>query len=530
MDIINSFRTYVELLLSEVDGMKVLVLDDETSKMISLVYSQTELFNNDVILIENIHNLIKKPQSNDLQILTSVFLVRPCGNSMNDVLSELNSPHFSGYHIFFTNNISADDISNLAYSDKKNRVSTLHVIYLDVYSLNKRLFSLNIPGAIKAMSLDNSHNINKRISEGIFSVLSSMNLRPILRYDSVSSISRNVAEFFCEYYKVNKDRLSYSKDNIEDCTVLFLDRRVDPLTPLLHGWTYQEMINDYLQFENNIITLGNEQFVVDERSDSFFKNNLYSDYGTLGQNISNLTKSVQSKKFDTTQINDIETLKSYIQNYPSYQEKSQLASKHITITSAFADKVNKYSVLDVSELEQSICCDNNPNEQLESMRKYFGVGNEISLRLVLIYALKYRDSDRLNNISPEFQNHIQQMLNFVPFKKLQENALLMVASSLKNMFTGSENSRMRRKTHLEEVLTKFKDGKLDEKSFPYIIIDGVGQKNTRKVIAFIVGGVTYAEGAAVYRLQKSAGIDAVVGGTSVLNWHSFLRQEVNMSF
>jgi len=47
-----------------------------------------------------------------------------------------------------------------------------------------------------------------------------------------------------------------SKSNVSNATtILILDRREDPITPLLNQWTYQAMIHEILEIKNNRVDL-----------------------------------------------------------------------------------------------------------------------------------------------------------------------------------------------------------------------------------------------------------------------------------
>ena len=49
-----------------------------------------------------------------------------------------------------------------------------------------------------------------------------------------------------------------------------------------------------------------------------------------------------------------------------------------------------------------------------------------------------------------------------------------------------------------------------------------GKVNT--IVAFIIGGITYEEAFAVHTLNSTLGVQIILGGTSILNSHSFLEQ------
>lgn len=53
-DLIAILRFYVERMLKEVPGMKVLLLDSETTKIVSTVYSQSDILEQEVYLVEKL--------------------------------------------------------------------------------------------------------------------------------------------------------------------------------------------------------------------------------------------------------------------------------------------------------------------------------------------------------------------------------------------------------------------------------------------------------------------------------------------
>lgn len=54
MDLSTVVRYYVDKALKEVPGMKVLLLDAETTKFVSTVYSQSEILEQEVYLVERL--------------------------------------------------------------------------------------------------------------------------------------------------------------------------------------------------------------------------------------------------------------------------------------------------------------------------------------------------------------------------------------------------------------------------------------------------------------------------------------------
>ena len=78
-------RDYFRRIFEDVDGLKVLVLDERSTAAICLLFSKSELWNYNVFLIEQITNL---SQNKDTKKLKSVVIIQP--NAENIKLIEKN--------------------------------------------------------------------------------------------------------------------------------------------------------------------------------------------------------------------------------------------------------------------------------------------------------------------------------------------------------------------------------------------------------------------------------------------------------
>lgn len=54
MDLYAILRFYIEKMLKEVRGMKALLLDADTTDLVSMVYSQSEILEHEVFLVEKL--------------------------------------------------------------------------------------------------------------------------------------------------------------------------------------------------------------------------------------------------------------------------------------------------------------------------------------------------------------------------------------------------------------------------------------------------------------------------------------------
>ena len=63
---------YFQNIFGEISGMKALLLDKETSGIISVVYTQSKLYKNDIYLIQKVDDSTEK-----LGHLKAIYFLRP---------------------------------------------------------------------------------------------------------------------------------------------------------------------------------------------------------------------------------------------------------------------------------------------------------------------------------------------------------------------------------------------------------------------------------------------------------------------
>jgi hypothetical protein len=154
--------------------------------------------------------------------------------------------------------------------------------------------------------------------------------------------------------------------------LLILDRRDDPITPLLTQWTYQAMVHELLGINNGRVDLGNvpeirpelKEIVLAQDQDPFFKKNMYQNFGDLGQNIKEYVQQYQVKTQTNMNIESIADMKRFVEDYPEFRKLSGNVSKHVTLVGELSRRVGEQTLLDVSELEQSLACNDNHSNDL----------------------------------------------------------------------------------------------------------------------------------------------------------------------
>lgn len=155
--------------------------------------------------------------------------------------------------------------------------------------------------------------------------------------------------------------------------LLLLDRRDDPITPLLTQWTYQAMVHEVLGIQNGRVDLSNvpevrpelKEIILAQDQDPFFKKNMYMNFGDLGGNIKDYVEQYQTKTKSNASIESIADMKRFVEDYPEFRKLSGNVTKHVTLVGELSRRVGADSLLDASELEQSLACNDNQASDLK---------------------------------------------------------------------------------------------------------------------------------------------------------------------
>lgn len=142
MVLVTSVRDYINRMLQDISGMKVLILDSETVSNVSIVYSQSELLQKEVFLVEMIDSISVSKES--MSHLKAVYFIRPTSDNIQKLRYQLANPRFGEYHLFFSNLLKDTQIHILADSDEQEVVQQVQEYYADFVSGDPYHFTLNM--------------------------------------------------------------------------------------------------------------------------------------------------------------------------------------------------------------------------------------------------------------------------------------------------------------------------------------------------------------------------------------------------
>lgn len=352
--------------------MKVLLLDKDTVSIVSTAISQSTLLNHEVYLIDRLDNASREK----MRHLRCLCLVRPSPETIQLLIDELRDPKYGEYQIYFTNIAKKSSLERLAEADDHEIVKLVQEHFADYSVINPDLFSLDISLPRWRLFAGGPDTWNpdslQRCAEGVLACLLSLKKKPLIRYAKSSSIAKKLASEV-RYLMTQEEQLFDFRKVDTPPILLILDRREDPVTPLLTQWTYQAMVHHLLGIQNGRVDLSDvpdvrtelKEIVLSQDQDPFFKKNMFLNFGDLGGTIKEYVEQYQSKTKNNANIESISDMKRFIEEYPEFRKLSGNVSKHVTLVSELSRRVAAENLLEVSELEQSLACNDNHTADLK---------------------------------------------------------------------------------------------------------------------------------------------------------------------
>ncbi|TFY69920.1 hypothetical protein EVJ58_g126 [Rhodofomes roseus] len=506
MDIVKAVETYITKLISVPPTMKVLLLDGHTTPIVSLAVTHSTLLAHQVYLTDKIDN----KKRDRMPHMKCVCFLQTSEDSLEALEAELREPKYGEYYLYFSTILSKTTIERLADADEYEVVREVQEYFADYAPILPCLFSLNhMPSASHPLygSSPNSWDPKalERAVQGVTAVLLSLKKKPVIRYERSSPMAKKLGVEIQHRMQSESSLFDFRLTQVPPL-LLILDRRNDPVTPLLSQWTYQAMVHELLGIQNGRVDLSLlpdirpelKEVTLTPSTDPFFQAHHLATFGDLGTSLKAYVQSYQSHSLahNPQSINSITDMKRFVEEYPEFRKLGGNVSKHVALVGELSRLVDRDKLLDIGEVEQGLA-----------------TGSGADLRLVYVILNIAGSDQRQDDLFSA------------------ESLFAKGRSALKGL-KGVENVYMQHQPHLAETLENLFRGRLRDTSHPFL--DGAGPnaslQRPQDVIIFMIGGTTYAEARVVALLNQestqggasSAGTRLLLGGTCVHNSSSFV--------
>ncbi|KAL7414882.1 Sec1 family-domain-containing protein [Mrakia frigida] len=583
MDTSKAINFFLDKMFTEVSGMKVLLLDSHTTPIVSLATTQSSLLTHEVYLTDRIENTSRDRMPH----LKCIMFLSPDPETLEWVKEEIARPKYGGYWLYFSNVLTKSAIEMLAQADEFEVVREVQEYFADYLSLLPSLFTLSLPPLAPTPTSPlpplhlysstpqsfNPPSLDLHL-QGLLALLLSLKKKPVIRWERMSGTAKKLASevgYAMQPQSAGSygDLFNFRGVSGAQPLLLILDRRNDPVTPLLSQWTYQAMVHELIGIVNGRVRIEDEtrpelkETILSPSHDPFFATHLFSNFGDLGASLATYVKDFQSKSLasNPSSIETVADMKRFVEEYPEFRKLGGNVSKHVALVGELSRIVERDGLLGVSEVEQSLASNESHTADLKSVLTLLStpsIPNANKLRLAILYALRYQkfsanaiphvvDTLITNGIDPERARLVYVMLNYAGADQRQDDLfmnenLFSRGKSLVKGLQGVENVYTQHKPHLLSTLDLLLKGRLRETSYPFLeaeeggIAPGAGRtQRPQDIIVFMVGGTTYEEARAVALLNQQLAAAAaagpggsstapriLLGGTCVHNSTSFL--------
>uniref|UniRef100_A0A1I7SZV9 Vacuolar protein sorting-associated protein 45 n=2 Tax=Caenorhabditis tropicalis TaxID=1561998 RepID=A0A1I7SZV9_9PELO len=258
----------------------------------------------------------------------------------------------------------------------------------------------------------------------------------------------------------------------------------------------------------------------------------------------NTDQRVPGKKHIQQNLESIQDMKKFIEDYPQFKKISGTVSKHVSLVGELSSLVQKHNLLEISELEQTIVSDGEQSKCLNQIRALFKnpkIRELDIIRLVLLYALRFQNmpgadlrsiTNQLRQQHPKLDLIVDTVLKYGGTSKRPADlfggqSTIDITKRFIKGLKGVENIYTQHSPYLKNIVEACQRGRLD--NYPLLSNECDRVEN---IIIFIVGGVTYEEAAFVRslnekRAQGMGGPAVILAGNCMLNTESFLDEFTN---
>jgi vacuolar protein sorting-associated protein 45 len=174
------------------------------------------------------------------------------------------------------------------------------------------------------------------------------------------------------------------------------------------------MVHELIGIVNGRVTVESEtrqdlkDLVLSASSDTFYSQQLFSNFGDLGAALSAYVQSYQTKTMSLSNPKSIETLadmKRFVEEYPEFRKLGGNVAKHVSLVGELSKVVERDGLLSVSEVEQSLASNESHAADLKVSRIFTLSGRVVSSVLTLARS----ERDGFDN---ERQNPAKQQATF----------------------------------------------------------------------------------------------------------------------
>jgi syntaxin-binding protein 1 len=369
----------------------VLVVDPESLRVISSSIGMYNLMEHHVSIVENLPK--KRAPFRDQCV---IYLIEPKEESVSQLIrdwtpcKERKGPLYgNAVFLYFLGRLD-DELFRMIKECKElvKRIKVLKEVNLDFLTKDAQAFHFDMkdPSVYPELYLSRGENaLQDAMMNKLVTVCATLNEYPHVRYPAKNKLCKQLAFLFQqkmnEFVGSNREWW-YNGDglhpNSERATLLLMDRKDDCLSPLIHEFTYEAMVNDLLPIDDDRITYesvnagtakeGSREATT--KMDALLNDNDEVWVELRGKHIADVIQTLSNKIREIVDSSSgsalsksskangkalsLNQMAKALKALPEYREIMSKLSQHMQIAHQCMDAFGSQGLLELSELEQTL--------------------------------------------------------------------------------------------------------------------------------------------------------------------------------
>merc|ERR1712130_153444 len=533
------------------DKWKVLVLDRLSTRILSSCCKMTDIMQERITLIED---LTKKRQP--ITNMEAIYFITPCEMSVTQLISDFRDPkkpQYQGAHLYFTDAISDLLMDDIKQSRLAKYIKTFKEINIAFLPYESQVFMLDNHKSFRDIYAQDSQNrqeVLERYGEQLATLCSLLGEYPVIRPQNDSQNCVELAHLLqgkLNGYKADNPKMGEGpyKDQTQ---LIIVDRGYDPIAPIVHELSYQAMVNDLLDIENDVInyTTVNDHGVTQQKEVLLDEgDNMWTEFRhrhiadcmrAIPERFKNFAKEKRHKT--SGEQATIKDLSKMMQAMPQYQKEIQMYLNHMHIVED-CQKMYSKNVEKLCKVEQDLATGETAERERikEPMKNVIPILLDTNvepldkIRIILLYIL-HKGGITEENLKklvshaqiPEEDECIIRNMSKLGVVIFQDQKKKNPTLSKKDRSDSVKYQLSRFVPGVKDVMEYAIDGKLDERVFQFLsgtrpMMSSGGVRSARyhwhkkdgdkleaksgpRLILFVLGGVTCAEMRCAYEVTR----------------------------
>uniref|UniRef100_A0A672UMN0 Syntaxin binding protein 3 n=1 Tax=Strigops habroptila TaxID=2489341 RepID=A0A672UMN0_STRHB len=547
---------------------KVMLLDDYTTKLLSLCCKMTDLLAEGITVVENVYK-----NREPVPHMKAIYFITPTKKSVDGLIDDFitkSSSRYKAAYVYFTD-FCPDNLFNKIKSSCAKSIRRCKEINISFFPYESQVFTLNVPDAFYrcySPTLERTKDkdaVMQVMAEQIVTLCATLDENPGVRYksgpsDKACKLAQLVEKNLENYYKTDERSQIKAKTHSQ---LIIIDRGFDPVSTVLHELTFQAMAYDLLPIENDTYkykTEGKEREAILEEDDELWVKIRHKHIADVIEYVNKITKTSSNASYRTLRGNvSISALAQLMKKMPLYRKEISRQVIHLNLAEDCMSKF-KSNIERLCKTEQDLALGTDVEGQKvkDSMRVLLPVLLNKShesydkIRAILLYIFSTNGTTQ-ENLDKLIQNvQIESDSDMIRNWKYLDVPVISSQHKYPRRDRSSEETyQLSRWTPvIKDVMEDAIENKLDSKDWPYCsqcppTWNGSGavsarqkpkgsykdeRKSSARLIIFVIGGITYSEMRSAYEVSQAyKSCEVVIGSTHILTPKRLLDEVKSLS-